>query len=523
MEINCNDLDTNFLRNYDICVIGAGAAGLTLVNELAGNGLKICLLESGGFQLDYDTQNLYDFENTGIPRKPHIETRLRMFGGTTNHWTGRCGPFDPMDFEKRNWVPHSGWPITYTDIQPYYTRAAEYCDLKTYPFDSKIADDKYIPLPEFAPDTLHYHLWQFSKPTRFGTKYRNIVQDKNDIDLIYFANVTEIVASENTKHVTTVNIKSLQGVEGSINAKRYILCSGGIENARILLNSNSVISAGLGNHNDQVGRYFMEHPRSKHITVPLGNRKKLPYTFNDYHWKEGKFLLGMKTTSIYQKSNQTLNSGYWYVHRYSKDSTLSHLRNMVKNEDKLENKADDLIHVLNNTDDLYLGLRRRFFAPGAEEADAPEMTLVTETEQAPNPDSRITLSDDIDELGLAKSKINWQLTELDRHNIESSLRLSAMELAKSFNVRLRLPSWMEHNEPGWQNNFTDVSHHMGTTRMSHLPSTGVVDSNCKVHDIDNLYIAGGSVFATSSHINPTFTIVALSTRLADHIKELIKV
>jgi len=522
MEINCNDLEANFLRNYDVCVIGAGAAGLTLVNELAGNGLKICLIESGGFDLDIDTQNLYDFENIGISRSPHIETRLRMFGGTTNHWTGRCGPFDPMDFEKRDWVPHSGWPITYKDVEPYYIRAAEYCDLKTYPFDSHVASSKYIPLPEFTPNTLQYHLWQFSKPTRFGIKYRKVVSDKDNIDLIYFANVTEIVASENANHITSVNIKSLLGVKGVINAKRYILCSGGIENSRILLNSKSVISDGVGNHNDQVGRYFMEHPRSKHVTVQLGKRKKLPYTFNDYHWQEGRYLLGMKTTSKYQKENNTLNSGYWYMHRYSSDSTLSHLRNLINNEDNIDQKANDLLHVLENTDDVYLSLRRRLFSPGAEEADAPEMTLVTETEQAPNPDSRITLSDQKDELGLAKSKINWQLTELDRFNIENSLRLSATELAKTFNVRLRLPSWMEYNDPGWQNNFTDVSHHMGTTRMSSDPTTGVVDSNCKVHGINNLFVAGGSVFSTSSHINPTLTIVALTTRLADYLKEQIK-
>ncbi len=517
MEIDCNSLPDGFTRAYDVCVIGAGAAGMTLVNELAQSGLSIGVVESGGFSFEIDTQNLYDFENVGIPRKPHPATRLRMYGGTTNHWDGRCGPFDATDFTEREWVPHSGWPISRDELEPFYVRAADYCDLKTYPFDAGVARGRMIPLPDLDPAVHQYHVWQFSAPTRFGPKYRHLFNQGDRIDLIYHANATELQVDPSGRTLTGVRVKTLDGKQGLVRAKRYCLCTGGIENARILLYSNSVLPQGVGNGNDLVGRFFMEHPRAKHPVVQLDGRERLSQTFNDYQWDKGHYLLGMKTTPAFQRANKTLNSAYWFLPQYQADSPLNALRRAAHREGGMMKTLENGLYALENSEDIYLHMRRKLLSPGAGEV-AVAITLVTETEQAPNPDSRITLSEQRDRLGLPLSKIDWRLTELDQQNATSAIRSAAVELAKHFNVRVRMPGWLTDAEGGWQNGFVDVSHHLGTTRMSASGTSGVVDANCRSHEVDNLYIAGSSVFATSSLINPTFTVVALAIRLADHLR-----
>jgi choline dehydrogenase-like flavoprotein len=137
-------------------------------------------------------------------------------------------------------------------------------------------------------------------------------------------------------------------------------------------------------------------------------------------------------------------------------------------------------------------------------------------EQTPNPDSRVTLADDTDPLGLRRVRLNWRLTEQERRSFIANIRALGRELAAAGIGRLRplLP-----DDGLWEKVVGGGSHHMGTTRISDDPKRGVVDRDCRVHGIDNLYVAGSSVFVTSGSANPTLNILALAYRLVDHLKE----
>ncbi|MFQ3262065.1 GMC oxidoreductase [Reinekea sp.] len=501
---------------FDFCIIGAGAAGITLAMELKDKGFSIALLESGNNLLEWETQQLYETETTGIPRQPQISTRLRFFGGTTNHWDGRCGPLSESDFSERDWVPHSGWPITRTELDPYYKRATQYIDINSESFDYTSLKEKNIPLPTLGDDW-NFHVWQYSAPTRFGLKYVQPLKEANNVHVYFNANVTNILLNNQGTEVSTVKVASLKGFSRELRAKKFILSCGGIENARILLNANSQMSEGLGNQNDLVGRYFMEHLRTKLVADVTGNPYALNQTYNEYTWQNRRYLLGLEATPKLLQEKEILNSGCWmeYVpNTYSPTRSFTHIVGGNTSGSSFFLHAKE---ALMGAQDIYLNIRRKLIAPGAPMIDKSSNTIVIETEQAPNPNSRITLTNTIDALGQAVANIHWEVTGLDLETSRKASLAIAQKFTKDHGIRIKTPEWMNNVNDDAKPSFTDVAHHMGTTRMSRNPQQGVVDAQCKVFGINNLYIAGSSVFPTSGHVNPTMTIVALAIRLSDHL------
>ncbi|MDO9128206.1 MAG: FAD-dependent oxidoreductase, partial [Parvibaculum sp.] len=233
----------------DLAIIGAGAAGISIARELAGSGISVTLLESGGFDFDAETQDLYEGEMGGVDY-PLTSSRLRYFGGTTNHWGGWCRPLEPLDFEVRDWVENSGWPIDRQTLDPYYDRARELCQIPTGNFDNAAAwaaDGEPLPL---AGGEVVTRFFLYSPPTRFGKKYRPDIERAKNIACYLNSIVLEIVPTENAAEVDHLRMGTLSGVRFTVKPKICILAAGGIENARILLLSNSVQKKGLGNGND---------------------------------------------------------------------------------------------------------------------------------------------------------------------------------------------------------------------------------------------------------------------------------
>ncbi|HNH22209.1 MAG TPA: FAD-dependent oxidoreductase, partial [Ferruginibacter sp.] len=265
MHIDARQLDNNTLIEGDICIIGAGAAGISMALSLENTALKVVLLEGGGMEYDDRVQELYNGKITGHPYYPMKASRLHYFGGSTGHWGGMCSTFDEIDFEKRDWVENSGWPITLKDISPFYPKAHEILDLGPFEWEAEYwlkqnAAYKLLPVEE---NKLWSKLWHFSPPTRFGTKYRDAVVNAKNIHLYTYANVVDIVATENVNSITQVTIKNYAGKEHTVKAKRYVLACCSIQTSRLLLASNKQAPRGLGNDNDLVGRYFMEHTELK--------------------------------------------------------------------------------------------------------------------------------------------------------------------------------------------------------------------------------------------------------------------
>lgn len=521
MFSDLRELENNTIIETDLCLIGAGAAGISIANEFIGSNIQVCLIESGDFYLELATQQLYEVENVGLPRNPSVSTRLRFFGGTTNHWDGRCAPLNDIDFEPRKWVPYSGWPFNSNELNPYYKRANSVCDLGEYIYDDRLLKKFNIPNPGLNTDKLQTQVWKFSPPTRFSLKYRESLKKSKNIQVILNANVTNIQTNDSASHVKHIDIATLEGKKGKVKSKIVVLCCGGIENARLLLLSNTVTPNGLANRHDVVGRFFMEHLRSKSTVVHFGDPFSMKRIFNKYQHKKNHYLLGLRTSKNVQKNKEILNAGAMFYFEGNPDSATHSAANIAKSikTGHIPNEFNKkILSVISDFDELIVNFRRKYLRPNASTLINNMTVLVLETEQAPNPDSRISLSSSRDVLGLQKSKVDWKLSEIDKQSSIKTTNLLSAEFARLYNSRFRIQGWMIDERENWAQNFRDVAHHMGTTRMSDNPNHGVVDKNCRVHGIDNLYIAGSSVFPTSGHVNPTLTIVALALRLSDQLK-----
>ena len=493
MFIDGRSVPAGTIIDTDIAIIGAGAAGITLARALIGDTRRVVLVESGGLDFDADTQTLYEGPSEGVDY-PLDAARLRYFGGSTNHWGGFCRPLAEIDFEKRDWVPYSGWPMTRAELDPYYTRAQQVAQLgrqlSVGDFDDTEAWAKRqlgSPVP-FADDSFVTRFFIYSAPLRFGEAYRDEIGHAANITTYLNSNVLEIVPDATARRVERLRIATLSGNSFEVRPKLCVLAIGGIENARLLLLSNSVETAGLGNRNDLVGRFFMEHVHvpGQIALIAVDDKKAIPA-----YYDEPKQIEGAHVRAILMPSDA-------YLRREKR-----------------------------------LGLNIAIYpmrAPGAEgtpEAEKPSEAGVAQllqlqasgtattifgascaAEPIPIPDNRVTLAPSRDALGQNRSKLTWR-PAIEEHR---DLARNVDALGQSFGrwghglvkaLFAEKPNWSEE-EIGWGN------HHMGTTRMATDPRLGVVDADARVHGIDNLYVAGSSVFPTGGPVNPTLTIIALT-------------
>ncbi len=496
----------------DICIVGAGAAGISMALDWIGTQYKVILLEGGGFTYEDKMQELYDGKTTGQRYFPLRSIRLHYFGGTTGHWAGYCSTLDEIDFKKRDWVPHSGWPITRKDLDPFYQRAQKVLELGPYEYDAAWLlkqDASLKPLP-LDSEIVWNKIWQFSPPTRFGTKYKNSIVNARNVHLYTYANVTNISTNENLNSVTSVTIKNLAGKEHAVKAKIFVIACCAVQNARILLASNRQAPKGLGNDNDLVGRYFMEHLEMKSAEIWLTNSSSLKMYMLDFGVTKARAELAIR---------EKKQEGYKILNGTGEFIPLDYARIMPAYIDMYgEGKAD-------------VGTQFREISEKAEKEgkfssktkEYKAFQFFTRIEQAPNPNSRVQLDLDQDALGMPRAQLHWELTSLEKRSLRTMYEIIGREMGRAGVGRVRLLDYLRNeNDDSWPPFTGGGWHHMGTTRMSDDPRQGVVDANCKVHGIDNLFMAGSSNFVTAGAANPTLTLVALTLRLSDHIKNRMK-
>lgn len=517
----------------DICIVGAGASGITLATELESTGARVCLLESGHFDLDEEVQSLYDVDSVGYPLRENFMSRVRYFGGSCNLWAGRAMRMSPIDFERRSWVPGSGWPISYSDVEPYYERAEEILKLPSFARFCDLDHSGIIGAEEralFKDPALHpaIALWGI-KPLRFGKLYRGRIRRSSSIGLYLNANVTEIVASSSGQAVDGLVVKTLTGRTFAVRAGIYVLCAGGLENARLLLVSRSHNPDGLGNEHDAVGRYYLDHPRAIFGTIRINGAVSLPY-LTGIPVTNGKVQFGIGLSERAQREHGLLNCYVSLEPRMSEFAERQYGRsvNILKvllrrghagsrfRFSGMNVSSSELIYLLTPKEIMphflyrpYAALKRRVRRNRVHDS----LTMINFCEQGPDPDSRITLGAGSDALGMQKLVLNWRLG----NEVKRNITILHEVLGRSIhNAGIGVLESDTANADDLC--FTDASHHMGTTRMSEVRQTGVVDRHCKVHALANLYIGGSSVFPTTGYANPTLTIVALTLRLADRLK-----
>jgi choline dehydrogenase-like flavoprotein len=519
--------DTDGFRT-EICVIGAGAAGITIARELAEKGHSVILLEGGGREYSEESQRLYHGDVVGHPNTDLEDTRLRFFGGTTNHWTGRCAPFDDLDFKRRPGVRHSGWPITLKDLKPFYARSHHYVDLGTYNYDVEFWEKlTKRPTWKFSGSDLESMLFRFSPPTRFGEKFAPYMEKSDKVIVYLNANLLEVVPAPDNASVSSLVIGTLDGRRWNVEAKSYVLATGGIENARILLNSRRNSENGVANENGLVGRFFMDHLliRSGKLMV---NDEKLnveAYDSNDpVHGMVGTMALTLSQAR--RERDNLINVGAALRVKYqgtifnNQDIekpglyALSDVVNALRVGRMPEDLDQKVCRMADDWDAISVSLYRRaarpFMSPSINFFEMDQ-----DAEQFPNPNSRVFLSRKKDALGLNQAALNWEVTKQDVDRLREFHKVMGMELGKigMGRVKVEIPE-------GDASEISTAWHHMGTTRMSESPKTGVVNGDCRAHGLANLYIAGSSVFATGGAANPTLTIIALAIRLSDHLHEM---
>jgi choline dehydrogenase-like flavoprotein len=516
MHVDASKLQPNSIIEGDICIIGTGPAGLSMAMDWMNTPYKVILLESGGFEYDDKVQDLLAGEGTGQRYFPLRSTRLSLFGGTSGHWAGMCSPFDEIDFEKRDWVPDSEWLITRKDLNPYYEKAHQPLKLGPYDYDLTYWQKQAPNLNPFPLDekVIWNKIWQLSNVAGwkggFKPAYKDLIVDAKNIHLYTYATAINIMANEPVNSIQEVIIKNHTNNTQKVRAKHFVLATGAIQNARMLLAANEQAKKGLGNDNDLVGRYFMEHLEVD--TAEMWLLKPFPTDLNTFNQKL-MFWNELAIRKEVQREEKILNGTCGLA-------PTAYARNKAPVIDTWQN--EDPRKSLDNFFNSWHEAEEKAKALD-QGAITRAFTFQTRMEQSPNPDSRVTLSEKKDALGVPLANLNWALTPLDKRSLRRINQIIAKEVGKAGIARIKLHDFLvDENDDSFPKSTNAGWHHMGTTRMGTTSKKGVVDIHCQVHGINNLHVAGSGCYVTAGAPNPTLTLVAFALRLSDRIKERMK-
>lgn len=513
----------------DICIVGSGPAGWTLAEELSDSGLRIVVLESGGVAesggcagREHEAHAFNQTEDVGVPL---FNGRCRTLGGTPEiiPWGNRCIALDDIDYEARPWVPMSGWPVGSAAITPYLDRASQHLGAGPY-------------LPEGPPDTigkhkpgvdsgqLHNVCWAFGRQdsgdtVRYAQRFRQGPRDH--VRVIVNATVTHLNTNAAGDHIESVEIAHPDGHRTTVTARAVVLCAGGVENARILLYSNRQAPGGVGNAHDLVGRYLMDHPRDLEmaVTFDVKHAGTIHRLFGPYMHDAGvgrrEYVGGLALSPEAQRREQLLNCAAWPVMTHHDDDPIAAVQRL-KRLDRSQ-AASDLKLAATHPGMVIKGVHAWAVQRQPMRSKYTRIGMFIGSEQLPDPDSRVSLSEHADPLGLPIARTDWRISDLDRRSQAGLAKRIQAEFARLRLPEVRLADWVRDGAYD-KAVLSDGCHPTGTTRMSSEARTGVVDPDCQVHGVDGLFVAGSSLFPTAGHANPTLMIVAVACRLADHLK-----
>jgi len=527
----------------DVCVIGGGPAGISFALKLARvSRLEVLLLESGLTTEHDDVRDLNRGENIGLDYYDLTETRHRLLGGSSHHWAGWSRPLDRIDFDGRPWVPNSGWPISYDEFLPYYDEASELCQLESTEWVPGPGSDlPPLYLKPFVGDDVEIALWQGSPPTKFGDVYREDLEGSSQVTTILDATAIELETDDAASAASGVRVASISGNEFSVRARATVLAAGAFETPRLLLASRRVKSTGLGNEHDLVGRYFMEHPHLVTARIrlfPANQTGRREIAALDRGFTGARARLALQRPSGARKAAYVISRSRQESEQLLNFSTHLQTVSPVRREDSDAYQAFKL--TINNlrTPRRFLNqIRSRSLPDGTkgligrlvkgtpeiativyqEALQRPrELALYTQSEQAPNPDSRMTLDEaKTDRFGVPRVKLDWRLSRIDKESVMRSQQIIGDRLEKAGVGTLQpIPVFLD-DSPDWGDTLRGGHHHLGTTRCSIDPKNGVVDPDGQVHTVRDLYVADSSVFPAGGYANPFLTLVAWSVRLAD--------
>lgn len=528
MIIDAKKLSAETPLTARFCILGGGVAGITLARELASVTDNIIVLEAGGELYSMDGQEQYRSEQTESPLLTDTRhSRLRMLGGSSNHWENNTSPLDPIDFQQRSWVSDSGWPISFDDLKPHYPAAGVYCGVGNdgYSRDHWVDELKKTDVVSDSPVLRTSFAKASVPPVRFYASFGKELEESKHVRVIKNATVVDLDFDPLNQKIAHVWFESSPGNRQQVSADVFILCFGGIENARMLLLFNEKYDNSLGNQGGIVGRYFMDHPLARATFLYPFNADVFSL-YDSIAQSDGKIVRAFFQFREQQLEKHAITNIRMPVSRvneyYASDGISSHhiMADALSEGSLPEEFGTHLLNILGDLDMVAEAVYRKKFGKrlfdSAEDFAAFEVAAMIE--QTPHPDNRIELGEQRDDYGLKRPRIHWTVKADDKERFWRGMDVFANEIGRLELGRVRLLK--ERSSRVWGSQLSVGHHHMGTTRMADSPNKGVVDRNLKVHGVNNLYVGGSSVFCTGGHVPPTLTIVALAIRLSKHLSKV---
>jgi choline dehydrogenase-like flavoprotein len=506
----------------DLCVIGAGAAGIAIALQFADSRTDVLVLESGGLRQEGGTESLNAGETAGIDGSSLTEGRARVLGGATALWAGQCLPPDDAMFAERGWVPFSGWPFPLAEVEPHLRQAESLFQIAGEAYDERVWDEFGVVRPATDHRRVGHRFTVWCPEPHLGRLYRRRLADSRSVRVLLNATATGIRTNAAGRAFESVDVATPEGRPARVRARACVICCGAVENSRLLLASTDARPGGLGNEHDLVGRFFQEHPNGHTATIEGADVPALQELYGMRYRGKVRFLPRLVLSPEVQRAEQVLSCAAHPVFEFGDESGVEAARRVYRSIRARRRPArlrDELPRIARDAPRLASVAFQRL-AHGRSARLAPaRVTLQTYAEQAPNPDSRVTLSRDRDRLGVPLPRLEWRLTELDRRTHEAMVGTVGGEFERLGLGAVQVEPWLAAT--GWEGHLSDAFHHMGTTRLGTDPRTSVVDPVGGLHDVAGLFVAGSSVFPASGYVNPTLLIVALAGRLASHLAEVL--
>jgi len=516
MITEANSTELNY-GEADVCIIGAGAAGIALAVLLARQGRHVVLLEQGGFAATANDRPIHQvLPGPTVSLGPSCEFGY-FLGGNTNHWYGNCRPLDPTDLVARSEIGLDGWPLEPSDLDAHYPAAQSLLGLGSVEvYDASrsaaLLDDDHQPV---SSSILETRIVQTTPEFSMAVLHGATLADSEDIHVVLGVRVRGVIHSGST--VTGVVASRSDGTSVDIRARHYVLAGGGVENARMLLESSTLLDGDDRPSTEVVGRYFQEHwyyafeTRKTHRRrkagslrlYDVGNSRDLS-SLADYRQNVGDAHVWAQLVLSPSEAARLATPGLalWFQPSWIAPPELTDLKNSHGNPVAVWNALKKIArHPLQNCE---------YVARKAMRDKHPSrfLTLIAQVEQLPDPANRLNFAE-------TGATLHLELDKRQREAHAIAIQRAVDELG--FDGAALAAEMERKYERG---DFDYFWHHMGTTRMGTDPASSVVDSNCRVHGMANLFIAGSSVFPTSGTAGPTLTIVALAARLAQHIGSL---
>jgi len=501
----------------DVCVIGAGAAGILLATQIAAAGRTVTLLEAGGVQQEPRSQGIYRSEVTGHPHEGIHVGRFRYYGGTTTQWGGQILELADSNFEQRSHVEGSGWPISKALLKEYYERALNFVGLKFAEHeDSRVQAAFKLEQLNVAPE---FSLLYSRHSLERNFAHHHAVREAGGLSIYLHANVVGFVMTQGGSAIKGVRVAGFSGRKGEITADYFVICMGGIETTRLLLQPMAAGTAPWQANGD-LGKHFQDHILIE--CIPLRDVKVRPvHRYFGYEEIAGyQYRTHVRLSSGAQAEFKTLDIA-GTINPYQKglrgrERASRMLRRIIREGEPplFENFASDGVYVPAVIKDLFV---RRIFG---ETSVWRRMMLTLHCEQSPSSASSISLSDRKDRFGMFITRLYWDISDLEVHSIRTYLRLAQKVFSRTQVAELRIPAGFFEDDALVRAMCNDSYHHMCGTRMSSSQSNGIVDPNLKMHGVANGYICSTSVFPSSGFSNPTHTLLALAMRLSDHLIRL---